>query len=191
MDLEPANKQLTFAQNCIDRMKIATNFDDYDEAWTDYLSRIENIFNRIWAASSPVREKFVGFSSKVNHLRKTDELLIYLKQARNTVHHGIADTSKSIPAAFNITAKDVPVHIKDFGYDSQGNLILVSTGPLNVKFQPERVELIPCTNRGETYYPPRHHKGLPITGKDPLQIAILGLRFYSDFYNETLNKFCK
>ncbi|WP_312582984.1 hypothetical protein [Atlantibacter hermannii] len=190
MDLDPARIELSRASKCIERMKTSENYADYDEAWTDYLTRIENIFSRIEAASSPIKEKYLGFISPIKNLRKKDELLVYLKQARNNVHHGIAETSKSIPASFSISAKDRPVHIKGYGFDRQGNLYIDSTGPLNVKFNPERVEVTACTNRNVTFHPPQQHKGQPILTKDPLEIALIGLKFYADLIDEASKKFC-
>lgn len=182
MDFNPARKELTRAQRCIERMKAAKTYDEYDEAWTDYLSRIENIFTKIKLASEK-DTKYPSFSSKVNHQRSTDELLVYLKQARNTEHHGIADTSRFKPGGFSIdpiTPGGV-VHIGHMIAGPSGISRLELGTPAKVAIHPSSIEVIPCINRSRVYNPPEIHLGTPVNSKSPIIIAELGYTFYQEF----------
>jgi hypothetical protein len=192
MDLVPARKELNRAKRCIERMRLGTSYDEYDEAWSDFLSRIENVFSRIKVAAE-THKKYPSFSSRTNHLRATDSLLIYLKQARNSVHHGIADTSKYVSGGIGINpvAPGGSVHIKSLTYDRNGNVNVVAGSPIKVHVIPNSVEAIPCRNRGVTYHPPVSHLGEDLKTKGPIDIAELGIKFYESYLAEAEKIFLK
>lgn len=192
MDLVPSRKELNRAKRCIERMRSATSYDEYDEAWSDFLSRIENVFSRIKVAAE-THKKYPSFSSRTNHLRATDSLLVYLKQARNSVHHGIADTSKYVTGGFGINpvAPGGSVHIKSLTFDKNGNINIIAGSPIKVNVIPSSVEAIPCRNRGVTYNPPDSHLGKALKTKSPIDIAVLGIEFYESYLAEAENLFLK
>ncbi|WP_158698618.1 hypothetical protein [Cronobacter dublinensis] len=182
MDFNPARKELNRAFRCIERMKAAQSYDEYDEAWSDFLSRIENVFGRIKIAAEK-NSKYPSFSSKVNHQRSSDDLLVYLKQARNTAHHGIADTSALRPGGISIypAAPGGMVHIKHMHFDNQGNGTIVPGSPLKVVSHPSTIEAVSCHNRGVRYEPPAKHLDQPILSKSPIVLAELGWKFYQAY----------
>ncbi|QIG33085.1 hypothetical protein FY047_10485 [Leclercia adecarboxylata] len=192
MDLNPAKKELIRAKRCVSRMKLAKTYDEYDEAWSDYLSRIENVFNRIKVAAEH-HQKYPSFSSKTNHLRSTDSLLIYLKQARNSAHHGIADTSKFVSGGFSINPATPggALHIKSLTIDGDGNATIIPGSPMKLELHPSTVEAIPCRNRGVTYNPPTAHLGEVLESKSPILIADLGIEFYNSYLLEAEETFCR
>ncbi|MFB4719068.1 hypothetical protein [Enterobacter chuandaensis] len=192
MDLIPAKKELNRAKRCVERMKTAKTYDEYDEAWSDFLSCIENVFNRIKIAAEK-HIKYPSFSSKPNHLRATDSLLIYLKQARNSAHHGIADTSKYVSGGIGINPmeKDGMVRIKSLTIDENGNIAFFSETPVAINIIPGRVEAIPCRNRGITYNPPNSHLGKELITKSPVDIAELGIKFYESYLEDAEDVFLK
>lgn len=190
MDLNPAKKELIRAKRCVERMKSAQTYDEYDEAWSDFLSRIENVYSRIKVAAE-YHPKYPAFSSKTNHLRATDSLLIYLKQARNSAHHGIADISKFISGGFTINPA-IPggrVHLKSLSVDENGNATIIPVTPIKVDLHPSTVEAIPCRNRGVTYHPPTAHLGEVLESKSPILIAELGIEFYNSYLLEAEETF--
>lgn len=192
MDLVPALKELNRAKRCIERMRLGTSYDEYDEAWSDFLSRIENVFSRIKVAAE-THKKYPSFSSRTNHLRATDSLLIYLKQARNSVHHGIADISKYVSGGFGINpvAPGGSVHINSLTFDHNGNVNVIAGSPIKVNVIPSSVEVIPCRNRGVTYHPPVSHLGEVLKTKSPIDIAELGIKFYESYLAEAEKTFLK
>ncbi|MBZ6366205.1 MULTISPECIES: hypothetical protein [Enterobacter] len=182
MDLVPASKELKRAKRCVERMRSAKSYDEYDEAWSDYLSRIENVFGRVKVAAES-HKNYPSFSSSVNHLRATDSLLIYLKQARNAVHHGIVDTSKYIQGGFGINPPTPGgiLRLDSITIDGNGNAHIVSRSPFRLDIIPDSIEAIPCRNRGVTYNPPESHLGEEIKSKNPVDIAELGIKFYESY----------
>lgn len=192
MDLNPAKKELNRAWRCIDRMKSAQSYDEYDEAWSDFLSRIENVFNRIKVAAEH-HKKYPSFSSKTNHLRSKDALLIYLKQARNSAHHGIADTSKLVSGGFTINpvTPGGMVSIESLTIDAHGNATLIPGGPMKLNVYPSSIEAVPCHNRGVTYNPPAQHLGESVDSKSPITIAEHGCVFYQNYLHDAEKAFLK
>lgn len=192
MDLNPARKELNRAWRCIERMKVSKSYDEYDEAWSDFLSRIENVFKRIKFAAEH-KPKYPSFSSKTNHLRSTDALLIYLTQARNAAHHGISDTSKHIAGGYSINPQfpGGSVHIESLTTDGMGNVKIIHKTPIKVEIHPSSIEAIPCTNRGVTYNPPTLHLGKVINTKSPISLAEYGCAFYQIFLDDAERTFLK
>lgn len=182
MDFKPAGKELERANRCFNRMKEAQDYDECADAWGHFLSHIENVFERIKRAAG-MHSSYPSFTSKVNHQRATDELLIYLKQARNTVHHGMVDTSKFVPGGIGINPPIAGGTISNLHIvtDGFGNIHISSGSPIKVEAIPHSIELISCTNRGVTYPPPSSHLGQPLANKSPVHIAELGFKFYQEY----------
>jgi hypothetical protein len=47
-----------------------------------------------------------------------------------------------------------------------------------------RLELLPIKSRGVTYGLPAEHLGVPCTSQQPIVLARLGLKFYTEFVAE-------
>lgn len=41
MDFNPAQKELNASKRCFERMVSAKNYEEYEEAWCDFLNRLE------------------------------------------------------------------------------------------------------------------------------------------------------
>ncbi len=180
MDFSQAKLEATKAKKCISRMKSAKSFEDYDEAWEDFLSRIENIFKKVQSACSAESAKFNGACSTFKHQKKTDPLLIYLTQARNAFHHGLGKLSEQIPESINYLPT---INGASFTYqkDKFGNTKVSSNSPLLVFRIPSEIIALPCKNRGVTFDPPQIHLGKKLVSKSPIEIAELGLVYYENF----------
>lgn len=189
MDLNPASKELKRAKNCFERMISAKSYEEFDEFWGDYLGRIENIFTKINIACSS-NKKFPGFISRANYLRNNDELLVYLKQARNTVHHGIENTSKKIPGRLIVEQADKtkPIKINSFTL-TPSEFKMSSEDAFLVMFTPEAIEAVACKCRGITYQPPTSHLGKKLISRSPIVISELGISFYEELLTEIEKKF--
>ncbi len=80
MDFIPAQKELNASKRCFERMVSAKNYEEYEEAWCDFLNRLEKIFEKLQRACNPHKEKFNTLLSKENALRSSDPLLRYLNK---------------------------------------------------------------------------------------------------------------
>lgn len=100
-------KDLNRAQEFLEEMADATTFTEYENAWLDFLYRLE----RVWELTK-LRYQAEHWFSKVYgsyaKLRKKDPLLKYLKHARNAETHTIQGT---LDSSLNVLFK---------GYDGVG-----------------------------------------------------------------------
>lgn len=143
------------------------DFVEYEKAWRSFLHRIE----RVWTKTQAAVHRMSGWKkieSEISHLRKSDPLLNYLQQARNVEEHSIQELATDWDA--KLTAVQIGAEV-----------------PLS--WQPWDRPLLPVTNRGVKFDPPRIHLGNsiePLLGKgkaEPRVVAELALRFYVDFLN--------
>ncbi|CAH5255297.1 TPA: hypothetical protein ACXEPV_002383 [Klebsiella pneumoniae] len=181
MDFSLAEKELERAKRCIYRMEQSKTYDEYDESWSDFLSRIENIFTKIKLIAESDR-RWNGFISPYNKLRANDELLSYLKQARNSVHHGISEISKHIQGGIGINPApgENSVTINSLHSDGHGNIYIDSQRPVTIKRIPDRIEAVTIVNRQQTFAPPNNHKNIPLTENNPIIYANHAIDFYTD-----------
>lgn len=141
------------------------DFVEYEKAWRSFLHRIE----RVWTKTQAAAHRMPGWQkieSEVSRLRKTDPLLNYLQQARNVEEHSIQELA---------TDWDAKLTAVQFGTEVQ------------LSWQPWDRPLLPVTNRGVKFDPPRIHLGKsiePLLGKGKAEtrvVAELALRFYVGF----------
>lgn len=193
MDFIPAQKELNASKRCFERMGSAKNYEEYEEAWCDFLNRLEKIFEKLQRACNPHKEKFNALLSKENALRNSDPLLRYLKQARNADTHSIQDVTKRVPGSLHL-GFDVPnpgerVHIEKFVMRGTGIQEYRGSHPLLVTFTPETVEVKEVINRGVHYVPPESHLSQPLNTRHPTELARLGIEFYEQLFVKVTNFF--
>ena len=89
--LRLARDQLVAATEAFHRMKgIGTDdhFSDFEREWEDFLVRLDKAWKRANLASQGL-PRFSHWTSRYSKLRKTDPLLKYLHQARNSSEHAL------------------------------------------------------------------------------------------------------
>ena len=144
------------------------DFVEYEKAWRIFLHRIERVWTKTQAAMHG-KSGWQKIESEFSRLRKTDQLLNYLQQARNVEEHSIQELATDWDA--RLTAVQV------------GNEVKLS-------WQPWDRPLLPVTNRGVKFDPPRLHLGAsiePLLGKGKAEarvVAELALGFYVEFLNK-------
>ena len=164
-----AIKEISDASCAIDRMiKIGPgSFHKFERAWRDFLTSIDRVWNKTESRCVNVKG-WSKFESKYKRLRKKDELLKYLIQARNVSEHSISEVVKEWDA--NLTA--MPVQ-----------------GGIQLNWKPWNRPLLPVFNRGETYSPPSKHLGKPLNEYphnsqcEPIHVASLAMKFYVEMIN--------
>ncbi|EMM6514574.1 hypothetical protein RVV74_001199 [Enterobacter ludwigii] len=185
MDFQPAKIELIRAQRCIARMEKSSTYEEYDEAWSDFLSRIENTYQKTKAIAQE-NIRWPGFISPFNKKRKNDELLSYLTQARNSVHHGIAESTKHVKGglAFNPPPGSTVLRLDSINFDNFGGVTVKSKHPFSVTSIPDRIEVVEVVNRKEKYKVPTTHLGNDLESVNPIDLARLGHIWYGNFLNE-------
>jgi hypothetical protein len=192
--LVSATTELKKAKEELVKMGESKSLDDFEESWKQLLHRIERAYNKATHQlnRSP---KFQGWNRRgqVEHLRKKDPLLSYLKNARGADEHTINDITSRSTGGVGINP-----HESANGYignleirSGNGRLDIKTDTPLNITFYPEKTELVAVENRGRKYEVPTHHLSEKLDSNEPLVIASKGIDFYEVFLSEAEAFFCK
>ncbi|EKZ9012743.1 hypothetical protein QNF07_004867 [Vibrio alginolyticus] len=179
-----ARQELKVADAAIERMKIASNFDDFDSEWRLYLNAIEKVFVKVERAAQPYRNKFEPWQGKFNKLRKKDSLLKYLKQARHADNHSIQDVAKVTPGVYSFSVPGGPgvTHIQTLRTDHTGRVVeYVGNRPAQIVDIPSRLQCVGFQNNGTNFNPPKEHLGKNLKSDNPVYLSELGLAFYQQF----------
>ncbi|CAI8756637.1 Aminotran_1_2 domain-containing protein [Pseudomonas chlororaphis] len=192
MQHSPAPKsELDKAGVFIVEMERAKSLDEFEEAWKGFLFRLERCFNKAHAhfKKSPKWDCWWG---KYKQLRKNDELLSYLINARGAEEHSVEQIVERHAGGIGINpAAGKSLYIEKMTLDDSGNVSILSPQKLAVVFIPERMTLLPIMNRGVMYPVPRFHLGLAINSADVCGIAKLAHVFYSKFLSSAEEYFVK
>ena len=186
MKLPTPRRDLDIAASEIEKMKITTSFQEFEESWQNFLIRIE----RAWESTERVIRKEKGFEQwhkPYTTLRKKDSLLVFLKQARNSEMHGI---SASVSKPLEMVIEDKTgrgMAIKSISSELEGGSLTININTqdifsdVSVNLVPTDPELIKIKNRGKWYKPPWWHLKVRIEDVHPVAIAELGHNFYSSY----------
>jgi hypothetical protein len=190
--LDKPKAKLEKARSDIESMRKAQDFDSFEEAWHRFLHRLERVWNKTsyHLSRSP---KYQGRTvrGRTEKLRKKDILLSHLINARGADGHTIEEITGRKPSEIRVnSAVGSALYIKQMSIN-KGNMFIESDRPIRVEFIPGRVELLPVTNRGRIYDPPRSHLGNRLLSIEPVVIAELGFIFYEDYIKQAEKFFVK
>lgn len=188
--MQPVNTEIRIAEKAIERMEAATNLEIEDE-WKNFLGALERIWRKVERACQPQVNTFQPWQGEYARLRKKDQLLRYLKNARDVEDHTIYQTLKEMESESLITigGPGDAVYIKKLNIDRGKIVEYDGSHPLTFTYKPERLELTRVKNNSKWYNPPLNHLGKPINDQNPVAIAKLGLEFYKDFSKKVTDKF--
>jgi len=178
-------EQLKKASLEIEKMKSSTSLGEYEEHWKDYLHNLERAWNKLIShlKKSP---KFQGWNRRgqIEKLRKQDNLLSYLVNARGADEHSIEDITAKEPSSIGINpAEGSSLTLKSLTFN--GNDISVeSDQAVRIEFISGKVRLLPITNRGRVYEVPLKHFGQDLKSSDPVELAELAVNFYTEYFKE-------
>lgn len=191
MDINPAKKQLRFAKKFLEDMKASRDLEDAERNWNGYLNHIEQVFEKVKKACSTTCKKYPSFISPINAQRNNDPLLVYLKQARNVLHHGLSEAAEKDPTHYEhvVDGGNMAIHrmvIKDsMVVDYDGNT------PIRTYLVPEKIIVTDVENRSKRYYVPTNHLGTPINTRDPIELGEHGLAYYERFLEKVETELIK
>lgn len=181
MDINPAKKQLRFAQAFLEEMKTSGDLEDAERCWNGFLNHIEQVFEKVRLACSTVCKKYPSFISPINAQRNNDPLLVYLKQARNTLHHGLAEVSGRDAEHFEHKVYGDKISINRMVIKAGKIVEYDGNRPMHTDFVPEKIIAVDIVNRMIRYPVPTDHLGTPIYTQNPLEIGGHGLAYYQRF----------
>lgn len=170
-------QELTRARIALNAMRVARTLDVHEENWKECLRRIERCWNKVVAhyGRSP---KWTGWNSKYERLRRTDELLCYLLNARGAEEHTVNEITEKKPGFVDINPAFGNVLVINQLAVQNGVIEIKSPMPIKIDIQQPAVNLNPVTNRGRTYPVPSTHLGVAVDSTDLARLAELGISFY-------------
>jgi hypothetical protein len=172
--------ELAKARAAVDGMRAAKTLDEFEEAWKEYLGRLERVWNKGLShfGKSP---KWNGWKGQFESLRRTDPLLSYLVNARGADEHTVNEIVGREPGGIGINpAEGNSLYIEHMEINN-GNIFIKSPQKIKVDFLPARTTLLPVTNRGRVYPVPTTHLGNTVDPTNVIAVADAAAQFYEQF----------
>ncbi len=195
--LRKSREELAKAEKAYLELIAAQSVEQAEQAWLKLIHALEHVWYKT-LNNMTTCSRFQGWSGKYVKLRRSDELLAYLKNARDADTHTISEpvgvdfentgiASLEIIGADGSTLRyvDVP-HIKKF-LQKQGlhDNTVVHVDASNKSTTAARLmRLNIIHNRSRSYRPPTTHLSNLLVSNDPVSVAKLALEFYTNFVNE-------
>lgn len=149
--LKQAIAALTEMLHGLRQIGIADNHEQAAAGWSRFLNGSQKVYNKLCAGAKGHPESFSWMQRQLD-IRKTDQGLAYVHQARHAEEHGLEEGATEQPTRpFYMDVGEVEYHGRKFP----------------VTLMPRGSYLGPITNRGVTYYPPALEDG-PELGRTPL-----------------------
>jgi hypothetical protein len=171
-------EEIARAKRAMEQMQSASNFEEFEEHWKEFLRRLERSWNEVCAhySKSP---KWLGWNSKYERQRRTDQLLVYLINAIGADEHTANEIVEHEGGSICINpASGNYLHIEKMTI-RKGKLNVKSPQQLKITVQAARTSLLPVLNRGRTYPVPVEHLDKAIDPTNVPTLAGLGLNFYT------------
>ena len=187
---EQPRNELVKASAEIEGMRRAASLDVFEDHWKSYLNRLERIWNKAshHYGKSP---KWNGWKGRYEQLRKKDELLSYLINARGADEHTVNAIVSREPGGIGINPTEGNSLFLEEMTIQNGVISIKSPQKLRVDFIPAKTKLIPITNRGRTYPAPTTHLGKPIDATDVIHVAEMGAEFYEKLLTDAESFFVR
>jgi hypothetical protein len=175
--------ELGRAVAAVDAMRNAKTLEEFEENWKELLRRTERTWNKIHAhfGKSP---KWSSWHIKFESLRKTDQVLSYLVNARGAEEHTVNEIVGREPGGIGINAAEGNSLYIERMEITGGKITIQSSQKLKIDFISARTTLMPVLNRGRTYQVPTEHLGKPIDSKNVVAVAEAGIAFYRSALQE-------
>jgi hypothetical protein len=186
--VEQAKTKLRKAEKALEALKAATNYEEAEEAWSDYLLAASTIYSK----RSKAKGSSGGWYGRKKKERKDDPLLRYLHQARNSDEHGIErvaarggndrDMMTGEPLKFNERREKLIVEVRD------GTTGVVKASNIKAYLYGPSLQMIRVHDRrfNDHCDPPTKHLGEQIDLEDnSLEgVATLGLCYLTGLVTE-------
>ena len=187
--LKQAKAELESARSSIEAMQNSKSFEEFERNWRFFLGCLEKVWAKTERACQDKRNEFQPWQGQFSRLRKKDMLLRYLKQARDADTHSIQEITEIYPGHTSYKSLNNKSHYIKKMVISNGNISHYEGDPMIQETVMPHPISIKVQNNGEWYNPPSKHLENPIENHHPVTLALLGLKFYSDFIHQVESKF--
>lgn len=187
--LKHPRMELAAAMKGVAGMRAAKSLDEFEVEWRGFLNCIEKLWQKVERSCQHVRGSFEPWQGSFHRLRRKDMLLRYLKQARDADNHSIQDVTTIQPGSKGYRfANPSGGYIKHLEMRN-GVVVHYEGDPMIIEETPPHPVAVAVKNNGEWFNPPTSHLGQPVTTHHPVQLAELGLKFYSEYLDQVEKKF--
>ena len=191
MNIYYINQELKYAredfESFVNSIQNKANFNPLDpesyKYWNTFIDHVCNSFNKVENLNKTSKGEFRKVVSEAINLKRTDPLLLYIRECRNAYQHSnqemcTMEIISSIPVdTFKLTR---------LGTDENGNEYPVETTTHNL--YPSAILLKTVVNRGVAYIPPGYHLGNRLKKfRDPIEVGTLTIKYYEELYNQLEN----
>ena len=155
-------------------------------AWSNFLLAANSVYSKL-EQGSKTDGKSKAWFGRVKHIRKTDELLLYIHHARNSEEHDlegslIAKGIGFIPADSRITFTE-----NDDG--SPSNIFIpenMKKGEAIGRMTVPETRLMPVKDDryNDVFHPPSSHLGKPLADNSLIAIMRLAMQYLDDLVSE-------
>ena len=100
-----ATRELRRAGRATNRFMSAETFEDFEDAWADFLGHANKVYLKLRAACHGQGVDWTWWKKKMNE-RRDEPLLAYIHHARNSDTHRLEETTQRMPAGSHVA--DIP-----------------------------------------------------------------------------------
>ena len=193
MELNHSKIELKKADKSFQQMKDSKTMDEYESNWRDFLNSLEKVWVKSKRECHGFKNKFQPWQGKFTKSRRIDPVAKYLKNARDADVHSIQEIVEKTAGSTTIRLADPTV--TSWKVDKMvlvdGELVeYIGEQPLDQETHPAKVQAIPFTNQGVVFTVPTFHKGKQLNNpENPIELAELGLNFYSQYLDDIEKEF--
>jgi hypothetical protein len=184
-----ATDKLRLAKAKLAAMKAASDLQELAIYWSEFLIEVQRVFLRLKKATENGPSK--GWYDRIEQDRSTDELLSYIRHARNADEHGIERIAEVTDS--RVTMGDPGEHIfierLEISQDRVTGKVEGVGTPATVRWYPGSVRLAAVLDRGDRYEPPRRHLGKRIAEVTPIGLAELTCTYLEEVIAEAETNF--
>jgi hypothetical protein len=173
--LDQATRRLEEAKEAISTLARTPDFREMEVAWSRFLISSNGVYAKVEQASKSNAKSKEWYRRKKDY-RKSDPLLLYLHQARNSDEHSVElITARHIDS---IELSGGGSYTVDGKYGANIGFFTVSEGPSpSTKVNNPHIQLSSVHDRSKVFDPPKEHMGQPITDNSVIGIASLFIAY--------------
>jgi hypothetical protein len=184
-----AKSRMRVAEKALSELKVSSEYEVFSDTWYTFLVAEKSVYTVLeqGAKISPQSRQWFG---KVKQIRRDDELLQYLFEARNDDEHGLESSTVHVPGSLSIgVAREGYSRSMRFsgsiGMGGALNIESLDGKPVLIEETLPHVRLINVMARGNrTIPPPTTHRGSPLADHSPVNVAELGFVYLAELVAE-------
>lgn len=177
-----AHSRLRAAKKALNDLAGCQSYDAFADVWYVLLFSAKGVYTVLEQGAKISPKSRAWFEDKARE-RRSDPLLQYLYEARNTDEHGIAPVLEHAPGQLNIGVMKPGFSTRfqvngSLGLGKELEITPLDEKPLLIELTSACARLTQVHDRhGRPYDPPDSHFGQPITSQRPAAVAELWIAY--------------